>query len=541
MKLVWIVLLALAASSLHAHPFDDRAELVTSIVMHRTDGGQEALRLEIQFLYEGVYPSFNEVNQYLDQNGDQKISRAEAVARMKTLSSDMMAAVSLTIDGEIASLVPNTNAFHTSNLKNPDDDVNNPDGMPTGDLNLGYYLEFDVKPAAPIVNGHHTVSFFYASTKTVISEPREQLRVFDERGERIVAIMNAQYSKTPERYAKVSFKWKVIDTISVPVKPESKDLNPVAIPEKTGKDKLAESAKERGGKPETPEGRASSLIKKMLHSDPFTWAWFAVLGALFMFGAWHAIQPGHGKTLVASYLIGTQGKPIDAVFLGIVVTVAHTSGVFLLMSGAWLANTYWPGTFENPEKQLAEWIALAVGLTIFGMGFVLVMKRAGGAGHHEHDIFGRHVDEPSHDHGDGVPHTHTHDGQTHSHDHEVDPTKLSRFEILRLGMLGGVIPCPAGFVIGLVAFSLKRYGGGLLAVTVFSLGLGTVLSAIGLMLVHSKDYMQSKQKDSKSGWLKIVGTKLPTFGAMVITMIGLVMFIFAAIRLELLDAASFTV
>ncbi|MDC1141790.1 hypothetical protein OAU50_01755, partial [Planctomycetota bacterium] len=183
--------------------------------------------------------------------------------------------------------------------------------------------------------------------------------------------------------------------------------------------------------------------------------------------------------------------------------------------------------------------ALLVGLTILIMGVVLVMKRTGG-GHHEHDIFGRHVDGHSHDHDDlhgHDGHTHTHDGHSHSHGPEVDPTKLTRFEILRLGILGGVIPCPAGFVIGLMFFVGKEYSMGLLAVTMFSLGLGAVLTGIGLMLVHSKEYLHKKQAESKSRWLKLAEDKLPTFGALVITMIGLTMTIFACIRLNILPTS----
>ncbi|MHC4839384.1 MAG: nickel/cobalt transporter [Planctomycetota bacterium] len=537
MKWTLLTLMFLAAGSLHAHPFDDRAELISSIVMYQ-DGQTEKLRLEIQFAYEGVYSSINEITQFLDINGDGFVTKREAADRLDTLSNDLIAAATLKIDGNMATLLPQPLRFRLANIKNPDVSIDDPNGLSTDNLQIGYYLEYEVQLQQELGVGKHRVEFFYASVKAAISEPMEQLRVFDARGERTLAIMDAYYNRTRENYHKVAFNWEVGGETYVqpPVNPE---------PDKTGDEKLRETAKERAKGEQNDESIIAEWVKELRESDPFSWAWLSVLGALFLFGAYHAVQPGHGKTLVASYLIGTQGKPIDALFLGIVVTAAHTSGVFALMTGAWLANTYWPGMFENPEKQLAEWIALVVGATIFGMGFVLVMKRTSG-GHHEHDIFGRHVDGHSHDHDhthshDGNTHTHTHDGHTHSHDHEVDPAKLSRFEILRLGVLGGVVPCPAGFVIGLLFFTGREYGMGLLAVTMFSLGLGAVLTAIGLMLVHSKEYLHKKQRETKSRWLQFAEAKLPTFGAMVIAMIGLVMTVFAAIRLGFLDPASFTV
>jgi nickel/cobalt transporter (NicO) family protein len=54
------------------------------------------------------------------------------------------------------------------------------------------------------------------------------------------------------------------------------------------------------------------------------------LGAAFLAGMAHALTPGHGKAMVGAYLVGTRGTVWDAVLLGIVVTVTHTAGVYLL-------------------------------------------------------------------------------------------------------------------------------------------------------------------------------------------------------------------
>jgi ABC-type nickel/cobalt efflux system permease component RcnA len=287
-----------------------------------------------------------------------------------------------------------------------------------------------------------------------------------------------------------------------------------------------------------------------------------VLFGMFVWGASHAVMPGHGKTLVASYLIGTQGTRADALFLGVVVTAAHTSGVLLLMGGAWAASEFWPGVLKNPQQQLAEMITLAVGFTILAMGVVLVLKRTGG-GHHEHDIFGRHV-HPEDDH----PHTHAahgkspedsdilhevadehhhdhdhHHGHSHDHDHSHgrDPSKMTRGEILWLGILGGILPCPSAFVLGLIAFQQQLYLQGLIMVIVFSVGLAVVLSAIGLVLVQTKGYLRERGKQHKGRLYRLLETKLPVLAALVIAMIGIVMVVMAAIRLELINPRSFTV
>jgi ABC-type nickel/cobalt efflux system permease component RcnA len=252
--------------------------------------------------------------------------------------------------------------------------------------------------------------------------------------------------------------------------------------------------------------------------------------------------------------------------------------VFLLMGGAWAAIKIWPGALEDPHKQIAELITFAVGATFLLMGFGLALKRAGGHAH-EHDAFGRHTDgshdhshdhthahdsEPDlkaanghastasghvpHDHGHSHDHSHDHGhghdhGHDHAHDHHHgrDPALMTRWEVLRLGILGGVVPCPSAFVIGLVAFSQQLYFAGLVMILVFSLGLATVLATIGLVLVNTKAYLNEKRRSTKSRLYLALEAKLPVFGALVITVIGVAMVMLAAIRLGWIDPTKFAV
>ena len=96
-------------------------------------------------------------------------------------------------------------------------------------------------------------------------------------------------------------------------------------------------------------------------------------------------------------------------------------------------------------------------------------------------------------------------------------------------------------MIGLIFFSAKLYFAGLVMVVVFSFGLAIVLATIGLMLVHSKEYLNRKRKETRSKLYRLLEAKLPVFGALVITLIGTVMVLMAMIRLELIDPAKFTV
>lgn len=118
---------------------------------------------------------------------------------------------------------------------------------------------------------------------------------------------------------------------------------------------------------------------------------------------------------------------------------------------------------------------------------------------------------------------------------------MTRWEILRLGVLGGIIPCPSAFVIGLLAFQWQMEFSGLIAVLAFSVGLATVLATIGLMLVHSKEYLARRSQEKRGPVARFLEAKLPVFGALMITLIGTLIVVFAMIRLNLIDPSKFAV
>src|SRR5919197_4688297 len=88
----------------------------------------------------------------------------------------------------------------------------------------------------------------------------------------------------------------------------------------------------------------------------------------FWAGAAHAATPGHGKTIAAAYIVGARGKPIDAVILGIFVTLSHVSGIVLVGVLASLGSTW-----LRPQR-IEAWLAVAVGILVIGLG--LWMLRA---------------------------------------------------------------------------------------------------------------------------------------------------------------------
>ncbi len=211
----------------------------------------------------------------------------------------------------------------------------------------------------------------------------------------------------------------------------------------------------------------------------------ALFGLLlaFGFGAMHAMSPGHGKTVVGAYLVGSRGTFKHALFLGLTVTITHTIGVFALG-----LITLFASSFILPER-IMPFLSFVSGLLVFFIGASLFKERLFGAlgwadagHHHDHNLPAAHdhYGKAEHEHTHGG-HTHTHGGSTHTH---LPPKDITWRSLLGLGISGGLLPCPSALVLMLSAVSLGRIGYGLILTVVFSFGLAATLTGVGLAFLY---------------------------------------------------------
>lgn len=254
-------------------------------------------------------------------------------------------------------------------------------------------------------------------------------------------------------------------------------------------------------------------------------------------GALHALEPGHGKTVVAAYLIGARGTARHALYLGLIVTLTHTIGVYLLGLVTLYASQY-----VVPE-QLYPWLSVLSGVLIASVGASLLYRRLTGADHgHDHEHEHAHTHDHDHEHDYALAHAHHEAGHAHhaprhgsSHDHghthehapvhrghrhhsHRPPEALSFRQLLTLGMTGGIVPCPAALVVLLSAVAMQRIGFGLLLILAFSAGLAAVLIAIGLLMVYARQSMARWQ-----GHGMLTTRWLPLASAVVVTVFGVLM------------------
>jgi nickel/cobalt exporter len=236
---------------------------------------------------------------------------------------------------------------------------------------------------------------------------------------------------------------------------------------------------------------------------------FLYLLTSFWLGAVHAATPGHGKTIAASYIVGARGRPIDALVLGIFVTLSHTSGIVLVavlatLGSAWLV-----------PQRVEAYLAVATGVLVIGIGCWMLRTQLRLLPTARLQPAAAIATDHPHPHG---PHYHSHGwGVVHTHDVEaISQMRPSLAVLLALGIAGGLLPDPGALAILLAALASGRLILGLLTVLVFSLGFASVLVVVGVVAARVGQLILAWLSSRWIAWVQVGA-------ALVILAVGLVL------------------
>jgi nickel/cobalt exporter len=265
-----------------------------------------------------------------------------------------------------------------------------------------------------------------------------------------------------------------------------------------------------------PLERVQQLFEDLVGRRDLTWpVGLAAVGLAMLLGVSHALLPGHGKTIMAAYIAGSEGTTRDAVLVGATVTGTHTSGVLLLGLALTLSTAL-------AGEVVIGWLGVVSGVFVVGLGVALLVGtiRRGGRSRwslesHHHGPFGH--GHGAHTHGSGHTHTHghggghSHDGHTHGgghshthggghshdgHSHDEDTVEsmpatrqraISRLGLVGMGAAGGLVPSPSALIILLSTIALGRTAFGVLLVLAYGVGMAATLTAAGVLLVRVRD------------------------------------------------------
>ena len=238
----------------------------------------------------------------------------------------------------------------------------------------------------------------------------------------------------------------------------------------------------------------------------------------FWLGAVHAATPGHGKTIAASYIVGVRGRPVDALVLGIFVTLSHTSGIVLVAALATIGSAW-----LIPQR-VEAYLAVGTGILVIGIGGWMLRTQARllSLSRAQTDTPSVHIhapdaDPPDHHHGDADgpsdhSHPHAHGPQYHSHGwgrlhtHDIEAFTQARPSLVMLfglSIAGGLLPDPAALAILLSAIASGKLILGLLTVLVFSLGFASVLVLVGVVAAHVGQVILTWLSNRWMSWIQI--------------------------------------
>jgi ABC-type nickel/cobalt efflux system permease component RcnA len=278
-----------------------------------------------------------------------------------------------------------------------------------------------------------------------------------------------------------------------------------------------------------------------------------LLGVLLavLLGAGHALLPGHGKTVMAAYLVGRQGRLRDVVTVGATVTITHTAGVLvlglLLTSGAAFAPT-----------QAERYLGIISGLLIVAVGVGLLLSAVrrrrhaplssslqpvpdldpypalvGVGAHALQRSPSEHLGGPQATHPGGHAHPHAHDphehrhgllSRTHTHSHAPraagEPRAFSRSGLVGLGLAGGLVPSPSALLVLVAATALGRTAFGVVLVLAYGLGMAFTLCLAGLLLVRLRGRLGRLAGSSRLARADRLLAALPLLTALLVIGVG---------------------
>jgi nickel/cobalt exporter len=291
---------------------------------------------------------------------------------------------------------------------------------------------------------------------------------------------------SPPQDVRASLDWRVDSSQAVPP-------NIVPIPQP-----LPVAAPAPGASaPSVATSGKGDFLSRLLAKRNIGWQWMLLaLVVAFGLGGAHALEPGHGKTIVAAYLVGSRGTLKHAALLGGVVTFTHTISVFLLgLAMLVLSKSI------VPDKVIRN-LEIVSGLAIVAIGAMLFYERLRQLMHE------RAHDRHHHEHG---PHTHTH--------RLPGDEEITLGSLIGLGVSGGLVPCPAALVIMLAAISYGHVGAGLVLLVAFSLGLAGVLMVVGMLVLYARNWLPNPGAAGRHPIFRLV----PVLSALIIVCLGLLM------------------
>lgn len=277
----------------------------------------------------------------------------------------------------------------------------------------------------------------------------------------------------------------------------------------------------------------AASVKSLKTDNPLAGA-FTLAGLSFLYGILHAVGPGHGKTIISSYVVANEETVRRGILISFIAsalqafTAVALVGVLLIGLGATgLQVNAWSSQLESVSYAL---IAL-VGLYLLWTQIVRLWRRRfrddqtaeAGHGHGEHGHDHPHHDCDHHDHH----HHHRHaDGE--ACDHTVDARQLagpmSWRKVMAVVFSVGIRPCTGAILVLVFALTQGLFWAGVAATFAMAFGTAITVAALATLALGSRE-LALKLGGANAAWTNAVWTTCAIGGAVIIFLFGLLLFL----------------
>ncbi len=249
--------------------------------------------------------------------------------------------------------------------------------------------------------------------------------------------------------------------------------------------------------------------------------WIFIPTAILL-GALHGLEPGHSKTMMASFIIAIRGTMGQAALLGLCAAISHSLVVWALAAVA----------LEFGNEMIAEesepYFLLLSSVVVIGVALWIFIRtrheESAAHGHHH----GHHHDH-GHDHdrphdprpGGGADYQDAHE-RAHAQDiqRRFSGQRVTPWQIALFGLTGGLIPCPASVTILMICLHLKQFALGAAMVASFSFGLALALVSVGVVAAWGVQHVGERLGQ---GRLSAMARKMPYLSSGLMALVGLLM------------------
>lgn len=191
----------------------------------------------------------------------------------------------------------------------------------------------------------------------------------------------------------------------------------------------------------------------------------------FVYGIFHALGPGHGKTMVTTFFLSNNGKFRQSITVGYLLALVHAvSALSLVLILYFVIRGIFSTDFESASRIIRF---MSFGIVAI-LGAVMLIRKIMGKEHHH---FGH-----SHEHDHCQDHDSSHE---HSHERETEGEVTTK-QLWGIATASGLVPCPGASAVILLTLSLNMLWVSVLAVTMISLGMGITVSIFGILAILAK-------------------------------------------------------